>query len=165
MFDDDYEDEPVLDLKVSLLSQGSFPSWAARTQNRAQEVIFDLCNIDAPYPEPPYISVINTRGDTIGGRYFPSRNAILAVVNHSIDPTGSDRAISRGLVCHEMAHWGQYLLRCGRQRTRCGYVGQHDRRFYRMVEVIYEHEGVPLDLAREWIENDCAGDYKCPSHW
>jgi hypothetical protein len=92
--------------------------------------------------EPEVLVVDSFRDDVVAGRYFPSRNTIL-VVRHR--RTG----VTDALVLHEWCHYLQYRRRCGGPGAagrKCGYVGKHDRRFYRDLERLHRQYGTsPAD--------------------
>ncbi len=106
----------------------------------------------------PFIGYVDTdSSEDVGGRYFPSRNAVL-VYRHG------DRRITEATEKHEQAHWLQYRSRCGgsstKHRRKCGYVGQHDAAFYRTLEALHRKAGIPPKIARI-VE----GKYRYPKRW
>jgi hypothetical protein len=116
--------------------------------------IFDISK------EPPFIGIVkptNTR--EIGGRFFPHERAILVYENW-------DPEVVAATIAHELAHWVSYETRCGGvprkhgTTSRCNYKGQHDRRFYGILEQIYRELGVSTRAAR-LVE----GRYRYPNHW
>lgn len=109
--------------------------------------------------DPPRIYAISgPTSDTLGGRYFPKKNAAL-VYRHE------DPAVVLATTIHEATHAVNYALRCGgHTKTRCGYVGQHDAKFYKNLEPLYKYFGVSPSIARA-VESDCRGDYQCPARW
>lgn len=82
----------------------------------------------------------------IRGRYFPSQG-IAMVLRHQ------DDWITIATAVHETAHYMTYGTRCKSHRgsAKCGYVGQHDAGFRRMVAQLYDRAGVP-DYARTAVE-------------
>lgn len=112
--------------------------------------------------DPPKVFPIRPpTSDMLGGRYFPQINVAL-VYEHA------DSRITRATVIHETGHGINYKTRCRGwkpgARTRCGYVGQHDRKFYTIVKPLYVDLGVQPREARA-VESDCTGDYECPPSW
>lgn len=108
--------------------------------------------------EDPFVGYVDTpTSEDVGGRYFPSRNAIL-VYRHG------DRSITQATVNHELTHALEYQGRCGgtcpSHRRSCGYVGQHDASFYRTLEAIHRESGIPPKAAR--IPE---GKYRYPKRW
>lgn len=108
--------------------------------------------------EAPFVGYVDSdESEDVGGRYFPSRNAIL-VYRHG------DRRITEATVNHELAHAMQYKARCGGSspghRRRCGYVGQHDAEFYRTLETLHRQSGIAPKVARV-----PEGKYRYPTRW
>jgi hypothetical protein len=106
----------------------------------------------------PFIGYVETSdGREVGGRFFPSRNAILVYRTR-------DDEVTRATVNHELCHGLQYENRCGctcgPNRSGCGYVGQHDAAFYRELEKLHRATRVSPAAARE-----PEGNYKYPAHW
>jgi predicted SprT family Zn-dependent metalloprotease len=108
--------------------------------------------------EAPFVGRVDSDdSEDVGGRYFPSRNAIL-IYRHG------DRRITEATLNHELAHWMQYKSRCGGSSTghrrKCGYVGQHDEKFYEVLEALHRKSGIPPKVAR--IPE---GKYSYPKRW
>lgn len=105
----------------------------------------------------PFIGYVPGNGSEIAGRFFPSRNAIL-VLTHNEDE------VTRATVNHELAHAISYKSRCGgtgpSERSQCGYHGQHDQKFYEILEDLHRQSGISVDAARA-VE----GAYDYPKHW
>lgn len=105
----------------------------------------------------PFIGYVEGDGETIRGRFFPSRNAILVMVH-------SDDEITRATVNHELAHAIRYRDDCGGtttvKRSKCGYHGEHDDEFYRVLEPMHRSTGISPRAARA-VE----GSYKYPKSW
>lgn len=103
----------------------------------------------------PTVVLIDGDQDRIAGRFFPSRNAILAVRFRRPE-------VTQALVNHELTHAWQYVVRCGgtcsHNRRKCGYVGQHDARFYRHLEELHRSTGVRPSAARV-VEEQSGYDY------
>jgi len=83
--------------------------------------------------------------NTFGGRWFPEHNGI-GVLLHSSAPT------TFGVAVHEMTHWLQWV-KYGDE------PGEHDKRFFALLEKTYPAYGVSLKTAKQ-IE----GNYY-PKHW
>jgi hypothetical protein len=96
-------------------------------------------------------------GQAVGGRFFPSRNAIL-VYRHS------NPEITQATLNHERGHEAQYQKHCHgtapTQRQHCAYTGQHDADFYRDVERMHRATDVSPAIAR--IPE---GHYIYPPRW
>lgn len=110
--------------------------------------------------ETPFIGIVETKNPRlIGGRFFPRERAILVYRNQDAEVTGAT-------IAHELAHWANYVFRCGsvprthKTSARCNYVGQHDREFYRLLEIVHRELGVSTKAARA-VE----GRYAYPKHW
>lgn len=110
--------------------------------------------------QTPFIGVVDTKAQTlIGGRFFPKEIAILVYRNHDAEVTGA-------LIAHELGHWVSYVVNCRavprkhKTTARCSYVGQHDRKFYAILEKIHLELGVSTRAAR-LVE----GRYAYPKHW
>lgn len=101
--------------------------------------------------------VESSDGQAVGGRFFPSRNAIL-VYRHQ------DDLITQATLNHELGHPDQYGKHCHgtdpSKRQHCAYTGQHDADFYRTVERLHRETGVPPAIAR--IPE---GNYPYPARW
>ena len=97
-------------------------------------------------------------GQAVGGRFFPSRNAI-HVYRH-LDPE-----ITQATLNHERGHPAQYQKHCAgttpTQRQYCPYTGQHDADFYRDVEARHRATGVSPAKARIPEGNG----YPYPARW
>lgn len=90
----------------------------------------------------PSVDIVPTRlGETYGGRYFPSKNAILVYDNPDPD-------LTRATLIHELAHWKTYWTECGSSsgRSSCGYRGDHDAAFYRVLGPLNRAFGVTKEL-------------------
>lgn len=110
------------------------------------------------HDETPFVGYVESDdAEQVGGRYFPSRNAIL-VYRHG------DRQVTCATADHELVHAAQYETRCGGtrpgHRRKCGYVGQHDADFYRALEALHRASGTPPKIARI-VE----GKYHYPKRW
>lgn len=108
--------------------------------------------------ESPFVGYVESDGaEQVGGRFFPSRNAIL-VYRHG------DRQVTQATVDHELVHAMMYRTRCGgtgpSHRRKCGYVGQHDAKFYEALEAVHRTHGTPPKVAR--IPE---GKYRYPKRW
>jgi len=81
--------------------------------------------------------------DTFGGRYFPRLNAILVYETRSSDPQ-SDTRLNLATLIHEIGHWRSYMDKCGTPggRSSCGYHGDHDSTFYRILAPMYRRFSV-----------------------
>lgn len=106
----------------------------------------------------PFVGIVEGGdGARIAGRFFPSRNAVL-VLRHR------DPEITRATVNHELAHAATYADQCEgtstTHRSKCGYHGEHDGRFYEVLEQIHRSSGVSVEAARK-VE----GHYDYPKHW
>lgn len=106
----------------------------------------------------PFVAIIEGGdGKRIAGRFFPSRNAVL-VLRHR------DPEITRATVNHELAHAATYSDQCDgtstTHRRKCPYHGEHNERFYEVLEQIHRSNGVRLEAARQ-VE----GSYDYPKHW
>ncbi len=108
---------------------------------------------------PAPIFEIRRGEDRISGRYFPSRHAVLLV-------THRDPEVTRALRNHEICHALQYERRCGgsskSKRRKCGYVGDHDEKFYRDLEKLHRASGVPVRAALV-VERE--SEYPYPKAW
>lgn len=103
------------------------PSWAQRI----------VAEVASRYPgvRPPHVDFVPARSTSIyGGRYFPRLGSIL--VYETNDPH-----LNKGTLVHELAHWSSYVEQCGKPggRTSCGYHGEHDGTFYRVLAPLYRH--------------------------
>jgi hypothetical protein len=110
--------------------------------------------------DPPFVGIVKpTNNREIGGRFFPRERAILVYENW-------DSKVVAATIAHELAHWVNYELRCGKvprkhgTTARCNYKGQHDRRFYAILEKIHRELGITPKTART-VE----GRYSYPNHW
>lgn len=111
--------------------------------------------------EPPFVGIIVAPSNPriIGGRFFPKERAILVYQNQETEVTGAT-------IVHEVAHWANYVRRCGgvprthKMSARCSYVGQHDKKFYELLEKAHRELGVSTRAAR-LVE----GRYAYPRHW
>lgn len=95
-------------------------------------------------PNPPSIDFVPVVfEDTFGGRYFPRHNAILVYETRSRDPQ-SDMRLNLATLIHELGHWRSYMDSCGSPggRSSCGYHGDHDATFYRIVAPMYRRFNV-----------------------
>ncbi len=121
IWNDDFPHKPV-------------PSW-----------IYDLVNVISHSADvaPPTVRVMKVAcPTTFGGRWFYNacnkkkcvRNAI-GIIMHE------DRVITRTVVIHEMAHY----LSSVRNKDR---AGQHDDRFFAIVEPMYRQLRVKLETAK-----------------
>lgn len=123
------------------------PAWAA-------EVVALCCGRHDPaqWPSVDFVPVV--QADTYGGRYFPRLSAILVYET-------DDEHLNRGTLVHELAHWRSYMERCGQPagRSRCGYHGDHDGYFYRILAPLYRRAGIAPAVRRE-VE----GSYSFPDH-
>lgn len=109
-----------------------------------------------PGHELPTVSVLPVSNpNSFGGRYFPRHNAILLYDSH-------DEELTFAVNVHEHAHWMMYCNECGtpRGRSRCGYVGDHNREFYEQLGPIYRSFGVTPQTAIK-VE----GTYSFPREW
>lgn len=92
----------------------------------------------------PFVGFVpGPTGVEVGGRFFPSRNAILVYAC-------GDAGVERATVEHELAHWECYQARCAgtapSHRNKCEYGGQHDAQFYAVLEKRHRAAGVrPAD--------------------
>ena len=123
------------------------PAWTAE--------VLELCCRNHPSDRWPSVDFVPVAlPDTYGGRYFPRLSAIL--VYETDDP-----ALNRGTLVHELAHWRSYMERCGQPsgRSTCGYHGDHDGYFYRILAPLYRRAGIAPDVRRE-VE----GSYSYPDH-
>lgn len=105
---------------------------------------------------PPSVDLVPVRSTgTFGGRYFPRRNAVLVY-------QGADEYVTHGTVVHELAHWRSYVESCGRPsgRSSCGYHGDHNAAFYRVLGPLYRAFGVTGNTI-EIVE----GRYPFPRQW
>lgn len=101
-------------------------------------------------PEPPRVDLVPVRySDTFGGRYFPRHNAILVYETRSADPK-ADMRLNVATLVHELGHWRSYMDRCGSPsgRSSCGYHGDHDATFYRIVAPMYRRFDVQSEEIR-----------------
>lgn len=83
--------------------------------------------------------------NTFGGRWFPEHNGIGVLLHDSASTT-------YGVAVHELTHWLQWV-KYGDE------PGEHDKRFFALLEHTYPAYNVSLKTAKE-IEN---GYY--PAHW
>jgi len=110
--------------------------------------------------EEPFVAIVDLPRSRSRGRFFPSRNAILVAARPG------DREVTLATVNHERAHAAMYVKTCGgtspgRLRA-CGYVGDHTRRFYEVLERMHRTERVSPRAARIVEEG---GGYKYPNRW
>lgn len=110
--------------------------------------------------EPPFVGLVKPLNpQLIGGRFFPREKAILVYENENPEVIGAT-------IAHELTHWANYVKRCGgvprthKQTAMCNYVGQHDRKFYDVLETVHRTLGVSTKAARQ-VE----GRYSYPAHW
>ena len=106
----------------------------------------------------PFVGYVDSDGaQAVGGRFFPSRNAIL-VYKHA------DTKITQATLNHEIGHADQYAKHCGgtdpTKRQHCAYNGQHDPDFYRTVERLHKETGIKPCSARV-----PEGNYEFPQRW
>lgn len=117
--------------------------------------IYDLVNTisSSAGVNPPTVRVMQVRcPTTFGGRWFYNacnskkciRNAI-GIILHE------DRSLTRTVVIHEMGHYLSSVMHRDRR-------GQHDDRFYAILEPMYRQLRVRLETAKV-VE----GSY--PKHW
>lgn len=105
------------------------PAWA-------NDVIEALSSDYGGAPSVDFVPVVFD--ETFGGRYFPRYNAILVYETRSADKK-ADFKLNLATLIHEMAHWRSYMDRCGTPsgRSSCGYHGDHDSTFYRILAPMY----------------------------
>ena len=96
------------------------------------------------------------------GRYHPSKVKIS--VRYGRDKSGPD--LERELVGHEFAHGATREVYCGGQGKRaaknCSYRGQHDKRFYGVLNKIHKKLGTSKEKAR-MLESKAG--YNPPHDW
>lgn len=96
-----------------------------------------------------YLVEIISNDGTWGGRFFPKERAVVVYDN-------GNPVLTRAVVLHEIAHAHCYDLynkgqRCS-TRTRCGYSGEHDARFARVVNRLYKYDGTIPKNIMDFVE-------------
>lgn len=116
--------------------------------NWVQPIVMELTSDLSPRP-PSVDFVPVVFSDTFGGRYFPRKNAILVYETRSADKD-SDFRLNVATLVHELGHWRSYMDRCGSPggRSSCGYHGDHDATFYRIVAPMYRRINVQPEEIR-----------------
>lgn len=94
-------------------------------------------------PVPTVDMVPVTNAMTYGGRYFPKYNAILVYDN-------PESELTRTTLIHELAHWKTYCTECGSHggHSKCGYVGDHNAKFYEVLAPLYRSFGAPAEAIK-----------------
>lgn len=87
-----------------------------------------------PFMRPDVIVTNLACETTFGGRWFAHVNTIAIVLHPS-------RAVMRGVVVHEMGHWKRWVF--GGDEP-----GEHDARFYALMEQMYPRYDISFETAR-----------------
>jgi hypothetical protein len=69
------------------------------------------------------------------------------------------------LVAHEVSHWGTRVVHCGDQREYsrvCSYQGEHDKRFYNVLNKVHKQIGTKKQDAKEL---ESRAGYHPPDGW
>jgi hypothetical protein len=109
---------------------------------------------------PPRVTLKNVRTSGWSGRYDPKTK----VVHLSFGPNVNEN-LKRALVAHEVSHWGSRVVYCGDERGYsrvCMYRGEHDRRFYNVLNKVHKHLGTKRSAAREL---ESRAGYHPPDGW
>jgi len=95
-------------------------------------------------------------------------------IRYGHNQSGPD--LQKTLLGHELAHWGSRVVYCdrpgrargarggahGRAKSSCSYKGQHDKRFYNVLNQIHKKLGTPKENARAL---ESRAGYKPPNRW